>query len=130
MTSPDGNGASGAFGTGPASGYNLIHVCLYLFLFIRCLNLNTAAYLFLFISCLNLNTSTYYLVTESLNIVIIIFYMFNFGIKIYRNMPRILTIKNLILLIGFRYLVLLRPLSRTYLMVPITSVGVRGLRCG
>jgi len=94
MTSPDGNGASGAFSTGPASEYNLIHLCLYLFLFIRCLNLNTAAYLFLFISCLNLNTSTYYLVTESLNIVIIIFYMFNFGIKIYRNMPRILTIQK------------------------------------
>ena len=94
MTSPDGNGASGAFGTGPASGYNLIHLCLYLFLFIRCLNLNTAAYSFLFISCLNLNTSTYYLVTESLNIVMIIFYMFNFGIKIYRNMPRILTIQK------------------------------------
>ena len=94
MTSPDGNGASRAFGTGPASGYNLIHLCLYLFLFIRCLNLNTAAYSFLFISCLNLNTSTYYLVTESLNLVIIIFYMFNFGIKIYRNMPRILTIQK------------------------------------
>jgi len=81
MTSPDGNGASGAFGTGPASGYNLIHLCLYLFLFIRCLNLNTAAYSFLFISCLNLNTSTYYLVTESLNIVIIIFYMLILELK-------------------------------------------------
>src|SRR5688572_10642980 len=61
MTNSDGNGASDATGTGPALGYilNLFWFCL-----------------FLFIRRLNLNTCTYHAITESLNIFMIIFYVF------------------------------------------------------
>ena len=64
-----GNGASGASGTGPASGYTL--------------NLLRFSFIMLFslIFVMNLNTCTFIVFTGSLTIVMIIIYLNDFGIK-------------------------------------------------
>ena len=71
MSIPAGNGATGAFGTGPALGYTL--------------NLFWFNILIIFISENNMNTSTYFVHTISLiyamKLIII------FGIKIYQKLP-------------------------------------------
>jgi hypothetical protein len=73
MSAPVDNGATDASGKGPAIGYSLNSLCFILFMII---------------SMINMNTCTYYV---SLTIVMIIVYLINFGIKIYRKMPKILT---------------------------------------
>jgi hypothetical protein len=69
---PAGNDATGASGTGPVLGYNLKLICFILFNFVLILNTCT---------CL-----------DSLTIVMKILFnhIVNFGIKIYRKMPRFL----------------------------------------
>ena len=78
MSIPAGNGAPGAFGTGPALGYTL--------------NLFWFNIMFILISKNNMNISTYFIFTLSL------FYtmklLVKFGIKIYRNLPSSLTIQK------------------------------------
>ena len=76
--SSHGNGAPGASGTGPALGYTLNQ-----FWFII---------LFMFISENNMNTSTYFVSTISL--IYAMKLIIAFGIKIYRKLPRFLTIQK------------------------------------
>jgi hypothetical protein len=74
-----GNGTTGASGTGPASGYNLVlsHLFIVFFLFLYRLNANTS----------NPYTAIMLLIfTHSM-----IFFMI-FGIKICRKMPKTLTV--------------------------------------
>jgi hypothetical protein len=77
-----GNGTAGAFGTGPASGYNLKLSCLFV-VFV------------LFLYRLSTNTNNLYAATILLILNNIMIYLMAFGIKIYRKMPKILTIQKL-----------------------------------
>jgi hypothetical protein len=74
-----GNGTAGAFGTGPASGYNLKLSCLFvvfvLFLY-RLITSTNNLYATIILLILN----------NSMNVLL------NFGIKIYRKMPKHLTL--------------------------------------
>src|SRR5438128_5297661 len=72
MTTPVGNSAANASGNGPALRYNLIFLTL----------------LFMLKNVLNMNTCTCFI---SLTKIITIFYLFNFGIKIYRILLKFLT---------------------------------------
>src|SRR6266540_3808451 len=75
MTTPVGNSAANASGNGPALRYNLIFLTL----------------LFMLKNVLNMNTCTCFI---SLTKIMTIFYLFNFGIKIYRILPKFLTIQK------------------------------------
>ena len=79
---PAGDGASGASGTGPASGYTL-NIILFLFRFLL---------LFMLFRRINLNTGTCYVTTGSLTVVMNLLLIS--GIKIYRMMPKFLTIQK------------------------------------
>ena len=76
MITPVGNSAANASGNGPAPRYNVIFLCHLLFMLKNVLNMNTC-------TC-----------PVSLTIIMIIFYLFNFGIKIYRILPKFLTIQK------------------------------------
>ena len=78
MSIPAGNGATGAFDTSPALGYIL--------------NLFWFNILFILISENNMNTNTYFIHTLSLFYVMKLLVIF--GIKIYRKLPRYLTIQK------------------------------------
>jgi hypothetical protein len=108
-----GNGTTGASGTGPASGYNLelSHLLVVFFLFLYRFSVNTS----------NPYDAIMLLISTHSMICFMIF-----GIKICHKMPKNLTIKNLIAVIGFRSLVLLLRLSQMFLMDQITNDGVIG----
>ena len=76
MSIPAGNDATGASGTGPVLGYNLKLICFFLFNLV-----------------LSLNTCTC-LVSLTVVMEILFNYIVNFGIKIYRKLPRFLTIQK------------------------------------
>ena len=78
MSIPAGNGATGASGTGPALGYLL--------------NLLWFNSLFMLISENNMNTCTY--LVHTLSLIYIMKLILIFGIKIYRKLPRYLTIQK------------------------------------
>jgi hypothetical protein len=77
-----GNGTTGASGTGPASGYNLVpsHLFIMFFLFLYRLSVNTS----------NPYTAIILLIFTHSMICFMIF-----GIKICRKMPKTLTIQKL-----------------------------------
>jgi membrane protease YdiL (CAAX protease family) len=77
-----GNDTIGAFGTSPASGYNLSLSHLFAVLF-----------LFLYRLCVNTNNLYATIILHILNNVMI--YLMDFGIKICRKMPKLLTIQKL-----------------------------------
>jgi purine-cytosine permease-like protein len=104
-----GNGSVGVSGTGPVSGYNLELSRLF-------------AVFFLFLHKLSVNTNKPYEAIILLNNIMICLVIF--GIKIYRKMPKILTIQKLITVIGFRSLVLLLRLSQMFLTDQITNNDV------
>src|SRR6185312_7132606 len=75
MSTPVGNSAANASGNGPALGYSLK-----LWLFI----------LFMLICVISINMFTCFILLLKV-IEILLVYTFNFGIKIYRKLPRYLT---------------------------------------
>src|SRR6185312_10042752 len=76
MSTPVGNSAANASGNGPASGYSLK-----LWLFI----------LFMLICVISINMFTCFILLLKV-IEILLVCTFNFGIKIYRKLPRFLTV--------------------------------------
>jgi biotin transporter BioY len=73
-----GNDTGDAFGTGPTSGYNLDFLHLFVMFF-----------LFLYKLSANMNNHYYVIILLIFNNIMI--YFMTFRIKIYRNMPKILT---------------------------------------
>ena len=76
MITPVGNSAANASGNDPAPRYHVIFLCHLLFMLKNVLNMNTC-------TC-----------PVSLTIIMIIFYLFNFGIKIYRILSKFLTVSR------------------------------------
>src|SRR4029079_8960329 len=79
MSTPVGNSAANASGNGPALGYSLK-----LWLFI----------LFMLICVISINMFTCFILLLKV-IEILLVYTFNFGIKIYRKLPRYLTASSI-----------------------------------
>jgi hypothetical protein len=88
-----GNGTAGASGTGPALGYNLTlsHLFIVFVLFLYGLNVNTSniydAIILLILNNMNNIYAAIILLILNNNMI----YLMDFGIKIYRKMPKILT---------------------------------------
>ena len=88
MTNPEDNGASVASGNRHAFGYTLKLMLIFMFMFISCIIMN----IFMFTICLNMNTRTCFV---SLTIIVsLLKYLFDCGIKIYRNIVYHLTIQK------------------------------------
>jgi hypothetical protein len=88
-----GNGTAGASGTGPALGYNLTLSRLFIVfvLFLYGLNVNTNNIYDAIILLMLNNTNNIYVAIILLILNNNMIYLMDFGIKIYRKMPKILT---------------------------------------